>query len=160
MLVEMKEGRERPFVGPSVRLRVHQVLHVHPPAPHHGMARQQVAFVDLLQFEHGKQMHVLFVEEDRVVVDARFAQQLRELGPDLVMAPFVLSGGAGLQLHAECVVHLPVSVITTLNAAGLMALGLLTLLCASMSAARCAARPAVSAGSAARSASITSPASA
>ena len=60
-------------IGPSVRLRVHQVLHVIPPAPHDGMTRQQVALVVVAQLEHGKQMHVLFVEEDRVVVDARFA---------------------------------------------------------------------------------------
>ena len=83
-----------PFARPSVGLGVHQVLHVEPPSPHDGMTRQQVARVVVAQLEHGKQMQVFFVEEDRVVVDARFAQQLPDLWPDLVVAAFVLGGSA------------------------------------------------------------------
>ena len=86
---------------------IHQVLHVHPPAPHDRMSGQQVAFVVVAQLEHREQVHVFLVEEDRVVVDAGFAQHLRELGPDLVVAALVLVDGAGLELHAEGVVHLP-----------------------------------------------------
>src|SRR6186713_81186 len=145
MLVEMEHGRERPLTGPSVRLRVHQILHVHPPAPHDGMFRQQVAFIDFLQLEHRKQMHVLFVEEDGVIVDSRVSQQLLEFGPDFVMAPFVLGGGARLQLHAECVIHLPVS----LSGGGCEGSKL------PASAPRCFTRPAVSRGSAARNPSTT-----
>ncbi len=41
-----------------------------------------------------------------------------ELGPDLVVAALVLGDDAGLELHAECVVHFAVSLSTMMDFAG------------------------------------------
>src|SRR5688500_1072844 len=108
-------------------------------------------------------MQRLFVEEDRIVVDAGVAQQRRQFGPDLVVTLLVLGDVAGLELHAERVIrsgtHRPASDSTTTdfagsvtlivspdarapsNAAGSMVFGFANVLCAS-SAADVSTRPA------------------
>src|SRR5687768_13024867 len=114
----MEEGRQRPLDGPAAGLGIHQVLHVGPPALHDGMARQQVALVVVTQLEYREQVHVFLVEEDRVVVDAGLAQCLHEFRPDFVVAALVFLDGAGLELHAERMVHGPTSLSTMMDFAG------------------------------------------
>src|SRR5688572_23718732 len=115
----MEDGLERPFHGAPIRVGVHQVLHVVPPAAHQRMLRQQLALVARLELEHGEQVHGFFVEEDRVVVDACAAQQRRQVGPDLVVAFLVFVHGAWLQFHPERQVHLPASLSTTTALGGI-----------------------------------------
>jgi hypothetical protein len=97
---------------------VHEILHVVPPLAHQRVLRQRLALVGLTQFQHREEMQGLLVEENPVVVDAGVAQQLRQLRPDLVVALLVLVDDAGLELHAEGMVHGWTSLSTSTDFAG------------------------------------------
>src|SRR5256885_17018521 len=101
----MEHRNEWPLERPAVRMRFHEVARGVPPSAHDRVLRQRFPTVFRFQLEHREQVQRFLIEEDRIVMDACIREQLRELGPDGIMAALVLGYLAGLELHAEGMVH-------------------------------------------------------
>jgi hypothetical protein len=84
-----------------VGVGVHDVFHVGPPFFDDGGVGEVGGVVVVGEFLDGEQVAGAFVEEDGIVGDACGAKFGGELGPDFVVALFVLGFVTGLELHDE-----------------------------------------------------------
>ncbi len=99
--VQMENLLEFPANGRVVPVGFHEVGHLVPPFPNDRVLRQTGRSTAVCQFLHGEKRQRLFVQKNGVVRNAGGGKGSSQLGPDLVVAPFVFPFEAALELHRE-----------------------------------------------------------
>ena len=89
--------------GRAIRIIGHDIRHMRPPFFHDRVFWQVVHRVMVRPFEIAKERVGLFIQMDRVVVDASLPQQDGKLWPYLIMAFLVFGLHAGIEKHFESV---------------------------------------------------------
>ncbi|VXC61684.1 hypothetical protein SPHINGOAX6_30140 [Sphingomonas sp. AX6] len=104
----MEHAGKRPFAWGIVGIGFHERGHRIPPALHHRMLRQGIAFALIRQRQGREQRIGVGVVIDRIIGDSGVAEQIDQFGPDRVVRGTVFGKLAGFELHPKGVnAHIP-----------------------------------------------------
>src|SRR5271166_1556412 len=98
---QMKDLDKRRGDGAAVGIGGHSVLHIRPPALHHGMLCEVLHAVIVRALEIGEEDIGFGIEMNRIVSHALLADERLQIGPDRVVAATVFVRRAGVEKHLE-----------------------------------------------------------